>query len=334
MFKSVSFENIKYVFFYFCIVISIIFVQFKPAVAQISDSFDTLLNVEVVEVKDQKAFCKNGVVVDFSEIKNQRPVEVRDILRATGVFTSTETFPSLIKADWTRVEKRRDITFLGPIQKVVEKGSNQLEITIFNQPIAINKDVFMAANLKQGTIVFITIENTPQGFKTILVDNFSVGKLVTFGGRITAISGNTVTLEGGFTSTLSQQAVDFLKIVNSFTIGAKINGVLEKAPKKNKVLKFMGEGSKFPGPIPEIITSSLRGRIQEIDIVNSTITVFNQKLKVPFSTPIISGTKNIILEDIDLNSIEGAFIDLGQFGIGNSDLLDYSIVRNINIINK
>lgn len=310
-------DRSMYLLFTFCFALLITLVGFKPALAQDDSVF--IGAIEVVSLKDQIALCKNGVAVDFSTASNQRPIEVGDLLTAQGQFAPNENFTSLIKADKTFVRKLRDIQFIGHIQKL---GTD--ELTILNQKLILTKDTKISdGELREGEGVIIRAENTAQGMKAFVIDIASFGKSIS--SAITSIEGNKLTIEGGYTVVLKDGDLEFLRLTDSYAIGASIIMALKKAP-KTSVLTYKTNklGPAYYSPL-------IKGKVQEVDLVNKTITIFNQKLKITDTTQFYDGDVRIDLNDLNESSVKDVVVVLGSSLLGNNFTVDYSIALSINL---
>lgn len=327
------FDKIRHMVLSLLILLSIMIAGGKIAFAQNTDLSGGIIDIEVSSIQDNRAFCKNGIVVDFSNAQNQRQIEVGDLLRASGTYILDGTSSGVFKADITRVQKMRDVTLTSTLQSVTKKSSTQVEIQILNQKILINKDLFASANVGVGDGVVLVSESTAEGLVPFIIFAAGVGNMSGFGSTITAIDGNKVTLQGGFTATLSEQSIQVLMQGNSFMVGARVGGWIKKISKA-KVVKF---DKKAGTPIPSILTSAVFGQLQAIDTTNNTITIFNQKIQITPNTFISFSddqSTRISLTDIDLNNIKEAYINLGEDGLGNFYLVNYNVTLKISLTKK
>lgn len=314
MMKLMSYiKKNAYWLFYVSFILFINVMSALPSFAQ--DSLVLNLEVARVGLQQQTAICKNGLVIDFSNAANMRPIEVGDLINALGVKGQTA-----INATLTRVRKKRDVQLISKIQNV---GVG--EITFLNQRILVTKETRLTdiEKLQIGMPAIVIAENMPQGLKAveiISIPDFGDSILT----LINKIEGTKVTLEGGFTLLLKDTDIEFLQLTNHFKSNSPLFVSLAALPEAR--IKNLLYSSVTPASEPP----TLIGTIDSVDPINKTITILGQKIKLaPFAAAIDLSGNLVNLEDIDLSQPKEAAVMLGDSPFANNYSVDLSITFQI-----
>jgi hypothetical protein len=259
--------------------------------------------------------CRNGLSADVSEAMNLRPIEVGDKLIAFGDMVADPNFQTLIKAEVTRVVKLRDVELDGVIQSV--DGN---VITILNQKVEIgpNTTIFGVDKLQPGQGAYVYAEFLANGFRAFEVyispDKDSVDLGIT--SAIAAIEGRKVSLVGDFTVNVTEENLKFFEL-SGMGVNSTVFVNLRQVP-KSKRLK-----SPFLGEFQTNLT--LGGELQAVDLVNRTITVINQVVKIDEFTIISDSTGG----RIELKDLNPADVSRVQVSIGKLDRKPFTILVNV-----